>query len=326
VGDDFPFFISHHYDHAYRARRILELIDAGSALTAADVARQQVDQVDLFAQGAKRVAARAALDAGRADLADRLRAWDGTMAADRVEPALFWAWYRHLQRLTYDDESPDYRPAAPLHRWLAAGGSDWFDDGRTPEVETLDVLARQAMDSALAHRLGVWGEAHRTVMQHPLGEVPVLGRVIGFSVGPFPNGGSNHTVNVALSTRMRPPFTSGYGPSMRHVVDLARPDDAGGFIIPTGQSGHPLSRHYRDQLDCGGGEAVDRAGRSGARGGHADARTVTSILIAPPPGRAPSRRGRRRLRSWRAAPGVPTPDGGPAHLGRRRRLLEAVPA
>ena len=249
VGDDFPFFISHHYDHAYRARRILELVDAGAGLTATDVARQQLDQVDLFAKSAKGIAARAALDAGRADLADRLRAWDGTMAADRFEPALFWAWYRHLQRLTYDDESPDYRPAAPLHRWLAAAGSDWFDDARTPEVETLATLARQAMDSSLASRLAPWGEAHRTVMQHPLGEIPVLGRLIGFTVGPFPNGGSNHTVNVALTTRMRPPFTSGYGPSMRHVVDLAAPDDAGGFVIPTGQSGHPLSRHYRDQLD-----------------------------------------------------------------------------
>ena len=249
VGDGFPFHISHHYDHAYRAKRILELVDAGSALTAADVARQQTDQLDLFARGAKGIAARAALDAGRADLADRLRSWDGTMAVDRVEPALFWAWYRQLQRLTYDDESPDYRPAAPLHRWLAAGGSSWFDDARTPEVETLRTLARQAMDSVVAERLGVWGEAHRTVMAHPLGEVPVLGRLIGFTIGPFPNGGSNHTVNVALTTRMRPPFTSGYGPSMRHVVDLAAPDDAGGFIIPTGQSGHALSRHYRDQLD-----------------------------------------------------------------------------
>ena len=249
VGDDFPFFISHHYDHAYRARRILELVDAGAGLTAADVARQQLDQVDLFARSAKGIAARAALDAGRVDLADRLRAWDGTMAADRFEPALFWAWYRHLQRLTYDDESPDYRPAAPLHRWLAAGGSEWFDDGRTPEVETLATLARQAMDSVLAGELGPWGETHRTVMQHPLGGIPALGRLIGFTIGPFPNGGSNHTVNVALTSRMRPPFTSGYGPSMRHVVDLAAPDDAGGFVIPTGQSGHPLSRHYRDQLD-----------------------------------------------------------------------------
>jgi penicillin amidase len=101
----------------------------------------------------------------------------------------------------------------------------------------------------LAGGLGSWGATHNTLMAHPLGEVPVLGRLIGFTVGPFPNGGSNYSINVALTSRMRPPFTSGYGPSMRHVVDLGAPDDGGGFILPTGQSGHPLSRHYRDQLD-----------------------------------------------------------------------------
>jgi penicillin amidase len=44
-----------------------------------------------------------------------------------------------------------------------------------------------------------------------------------------------------------PPFSSSYGPSLRHVVDFAHLDDAGGFILPTGQSGNPSSRHYRDQ-------------------------------------------------------------------------------
>jgi penicillin amidase len=249
VDDAYPFHISHHYDHAYRAKRILQMIDGDSSVTAAVVARRQLDQVDLFARGAKGIAARAALAAGRADLADRLRSWDGTMAADRIEPALFWSWYRHLQVLTYADESLDYRPAAPLHRWLAEGGSAWFDDGRTEEVETLATLARHAMDSALGDGLSVWGDVHPTVMGHPLGEVPVLGSLVGFTIGPFGSGGSNHTVNVALSTRMEAPFTSGYGPSMRHVVDMGAPDDAGGFILPTGQSGHPLSRHYRDQMD-----------------------------------------------------------------------------
>jgi penicillin amidase len=34
---------------------------------------------------------------------------------------------------------------------------------------------------------------------------------------------------------------------MRLVVDLADPDGAGGFVIPTGVSGVSLSAHYRDQ-------------------------------------------------------------------------------
>ncbi len=248
VGPGFPHHITFHWDHAYRARRILELLAADSALTAAALAQGQLDQLDLFARAAKRHAARAALERRRPDLADRLRAWDGTMAPDAVEPTIFWTWYRHLLRLTYADESPDFRPTAPLHRWLAAGGSDWFDDQRTAARESLAVLAEWALDSTLADApFAPWGDAHPTIMEHPLGAIPVLGRLVGFNVGPLPTGGSNHTVNVSLSRRMQAPFTSGYGPSMRHVVDLGRVDDAGGFVIPTGQSGHPVSRHYRDQ-------------------------------------------------------------------------------
>jgi penicillin amidase len=54
-------------------------------------------------------------------------------------------------------------------------------------------------------------------------------------------------VNALGLGRKQAPYVNGYGPSQRHVVDMARVDDEGGFIIPTGQSGIPTSRHYRDQ-------------------------------------------------------------------------------
>jgi len=44
------------------------------------------------------------------------------------------------------------------------------------------------------------------------------------------------------------PTRADYGPSQRHVVDLADADGSGGFILPTGQSGIPFDRHYRDQF------------------------------------------------------------------------------
>ncbi|MDQ3521219.1 MAG: penicillin acylase family protein, partial [Gemmatimonadota bacterium] len=66
------------------------------------------------------------------------------------------------------------------------------------------------------------------------------------NIGPFPNSGSPNTVNVA-SYGNRLPFTNTAGASQRHVVDMADPDGTGGFVIPTGQSGLPFSRHYRDQ-------------------------------------------------------------------------------
>jgi len=247
VDPSYPYFVSRHYDVPYRARRIVELVRADTVATAASASRHQMDVVDVFARRFKSLAARAALAAGRADLADGLRGWNGAMDPAALEATVFWRWYRELMSLTFD-ESPDYHPVWPLHSWLVAGESPWFDDRRTPGVETLDTLARLAMARVLADGgLLPWGEVHSTVMQHPLASVPVLGRLIGFSIGPIRTGGDDYTVNNSISLDEGPAFRSSYGPSLRHVVDMGDVDGAGGFILPTGQSGHPLSRHYRDQ-------------------------------------------------------------------------------
>ncbi|HXF95174.1 MAG TPA: penicillin acylase family protein, partial [Gemmatimonadales bacterium] len=257
TGAGYPHFLSRHYDLAYRAARIAELVQADSPATVASTSRHQMDIRDGFARRHRALAARAAQALGRADLADRLRAWPGDMRVDAVEPAVFWSWYRELERLIYEDQSPYYRPAWALDRWMAgeegggAGSGDpWIDDVRTPERETLDSLARRAMTAVIGARApGPWGRLHRIVMNHPLAGVPVLGRWLGFRVGPLEAPGSNYTVNNARSPAEGPPFTSEWGPSLRHVVDFGNVDGAGGFILPTGQSGHPLSRHYRNQTE-----------------------------------------------------------------------------
>jgi penicillin amidase len=85
-------------------------------------------------------------------------------------------------------------------------------------------------------------------MEHPLGVVSALDRAFGLNIGPFPSPGTGNTVN-ALGFGKGPPYVNGYGPSQRHVVDMGDVDGAGGFVIPTGQSGLPFSPHYRDQTE-----------------------------------------------------------------------------
>lgn len=214
------------------------------------VAREQVDVQNVFLRRIAPIAVQAARSGGHGVVADQIAHWDGTMTADRTEPTLVWSWYRELQALTYDDESPDYRPSAPLHQWLFRGLSPWFDDVRTPEREDLGVLAQRAMDHVLARGAPrPWGKAHTLTEEHPLGSIPVLGSLAGFNIGPLALGGSNLTVNVCPSNEFVPPFHCTEGPSMRHVVDFGDVDGAGGFILPAGQSGNPRSRHYRDQTE-----------------------------------------------------------------------------
>jgi penicillin amidase len=241
IGGEYPFFLSRDWEPPYRAQRIRDMLWRDTAATVRAVARQQLDVVDLFCRSIAPRAAQAARSAGRGDLADRLAAWDGTMAADRTEPTLVWSWYRAFERRTYAAVSPEYRPAAPLHRWLAQGRSPWGD---------LSGIERAALEQVLPGAAATpWGRAHYTIQRHPLGAVPVLRLLVGFDIGPEPSAGGNYTVNAATSDDSVAPFESTWGPSLRHVVDLGGVDGGGGFILPTGQSGHPFSPHYRDQTE-----------------------------------------------------------------------------
>jgi penicillin amidase len=249
VGPEYPGFITASWEMPYRAARIRELIQDGGPLTAAAVRRMQMDTLDVFARWAKDLAARAARRVGRPDLARALAKWDGTMGSDRVEPSLFWTWYRAVQRLTYEDELPDgYAPGNPLHRWLRAGGSPWFDDVRTPQREDLDAVSDRAMREAVSQADSVrWGAMHVTLSAHALGSVRILDRLLGLNIGPSPRAGSLYTVDVADFGSLRPPFLNIHAASFRQVVDLADLAHAG-MVITTGQSGNPLSRRYRDQV------------------------------------------------------------------------------
>jgi penicillin amidase len=253
VGPEYPHFITANWVFPYRAERIRELIlaggSAGGRFTVADVRRMQMDTADVFARWAKEIAAKAAGDVGRPDVASALHDWNGVMGADRIEPSIFWTWYQDLQRLTFADELPSgYTPSNPLQRWLKAGTSPWFDDVRTPEKEDLPQLAARAMREALPLAEGRrWGTLHQTLSAHMLGSARILDRLLGLNIGPTPRSGSLYTVDVADFGARRPPYLNTHAASFRQVVDLADIEHAG-LIITTGESGNPLTRRYRDEV------------------------------------------------------------------------------
>jgi penicillin amidase len=85
------------------------------------------------------------------------------------------------------------------------------------------------------------------VSRHALGSVRPLDLLLRLNAGPLPRAGSPWTVDVGGFSENAPPFTNVHAASFRQVVDLAAPED-GALIVTTGESGNPLSRHYRDQV------------------------------------------------------------------------------
>jgi penicillin amidase len=98
------------------------------------------------------------------------------------------------------------------------------------------VLERyQRLGEHLAER--TWGERNTSRFQHPLSlALPVLGRFLDMPAQPLP-GDEN-------MPRVQSPH---FGASERLAVSPGH-EGRGYFEMPGGESGHPLSPHYRDQL------------------------------------------------------------------------------
>ncbi len=131
--------------------------------------------------------------------------------------------------------------------------SPWFDNPRTPARETLEEVLqhsfRRALERLYQHfgteDMAQWsyGKLHTLLLQHPLGEHPLLRAL--FSRGPFPSAGAPTTVNAG-EWKLWEPFAQTIGASARVVAQLS--DSLLAVALPGGVSGHPLSPHYMDQF------------------------------------------------------------------------------
>lgn len=246
VGD----LVGNDWDMPYRAARITDMVRATNLHDAASVHRMQLDVKDLLALKYKPHAAAAARMAGRANAARLLEQWDATATRDSRAAPYFYLWYEHLRRevpRSLYGQRGQYFPRDAMNAVLDSGRIPWVASRGKQMLDSLAVASMVHADSAVRGR--TWGELHQIVAVHVMGEVAAIEKLLALNVGPEPHHGSPTTVNVAQYTGDQLPIRTSYGPSQRHVVDLANIDGAGGFILPTGQSGLPASPHYSDMFE-----------------------------------------------------------------------------
>jgi penicillin amidase len=249
--------VGSRYPLPFRARRIVDVLESASGWSVEEMVSLQLDTRSLWALRLRPRAIAAARRLGLDDVARELGAWDGDVSLGSTEAPVFFIWLFRLRQLVGADELDErgYFPQQAIDRVLEAGGSPWVDDVRTPGVETLEELEDIAMTTAVETSAGrTWGELHFENSSHPLGQVPLLQRLFRFDSGPYPSPGAPNTVrpdNYSRwsgldSTAWTPPFVNEYGPSQRFVAHMDPAGPTGHFFLPTGQSGNPLDRHYRD--------------------------------------------------------------------------------
>ncbi|HZN92603.1 MAG TPA: penicillin acylase family protein [Myxococcales bacterium] len=251
AGAGYPFLLGRAFVEPFRSLRARQLLGGPEKLTADDLARFQLDVMDLGALRYRDQAVAAARAEGDQASADALAAWDGRADEASRPAALYLGWYEALRRRVFEDEIGPLDlelPRAALDRLLESGAGSFVDDGRTPEKEDLAGLSRAAMREALAEVRGrTWGDLHAVKMEHQLGFIGPLDRLLGLTLGPLPAPGTPFTLLASAHDSTRPPFVAVAGVSHRHVVDFADVDRAR-FVLPTGISGVPGSEHYDDLL------------------------------------------------------------------------------
>ncbi|MEQ1884202.1 MAG: penicillin acylase family protein [Bryobacteraceae bacterium] len=184
---------------------------------------------------------------GRPELAeavDELRKWNGQMSADSPAALLAVRLYDHLRKLIADtaaDSLSDTQraqvPPQAVERIVRQRPAGWFPDWDAVMVRALvgafDEAAKTQGSKAARWKLG---PAQALRMANPvMGRIPVLGGY--FNLGPVPMSGAPWTVLQ---------YNGRIGPSMRMTVDLSALDKST-IGLTAGESGQPLSSHYKDQ-------------------------------------------------------------------------------
>ncbi len=260
IGADYPHFISSDWEEPYRAERIEQVLSVPGPHGVAASRKLQMDAVSLAARELLPVLLQATPRTDTtAPLLDRLKDWDGTADRNRPEPLLFTAWLRHIMADVFDDElgplAKGFGRLKPrLIERVITRDTAWCDDTATkPREACPQVLAGALLEAreALSRRFGGdvaqwrWGSAHLANFRDAaLDWIPGLGALTRITIA---TDGDDFTVNRGTPRLgdARNPYAHVHGASFRGLYDLSDLDRSL-FAMPGGQSGNPLSPHYRD--------------------------------------------------------------------------------
>lgn len=269
IGDDYPYYIGHWFDMPFRIDRIREMIEAGEEQSVEDVKFMLGDfrskLVERYLDELVAIVGSASdLKENEQQALNMLKEWDMVLGAESVAATVFEVFYQTFIRNIMEDELGEstYKELGGGlirnmfdHIWRNPSSS-WVNNIHTPEQESFEDMVILSFSESvrwLEENMGgnpaewKWGAVHQLSLNHPMGSVKLLDRIFGLNKGPFPVGGSFHTVNPK-AYRFHNPFDVVHGASQRHVYNMGDYRDAW-VIIPTGTSGIPASKYYCNKLE-----------------------------------------------------------------------------
>jgi len=253
--NDYPYPLSGTWSSGHRARRIRQMIEEKDKLSHEDFVRMQQDVLSLRAvecvpKLVKILEKHETQD--RAEALRFLRSWSFHMEVDSIGATLFEVFFTHWSRAVAKE-----RFSGEIAELMvgAIGGlaADLLTEDRVGWLHrTRDAVILEAFDATikeLSSKLGrdlllwKWGNVHRINLKHVLSGRGDLGKLL--DRGGHPISGNGVTV---CNTGYDPNWGAPTGANYRLIADLSISPPGLKAVDAQGQSGHPGSAHYCDQL------------------------------------------------------------------------------
>jgi penicillin amidase len=199
------------------------------------------------------------------ELQDILNTWSGTHHINDLAPGIFYVWLNKIMYHSCADEFGDEFYAVWLKnhmikrsylKFIRYEDNPWWDNVHTKYKESKqDIIEKSFLEAIeeIKDYLGdnyqkwTWDKYHSNLYKHPLGQIKLLSHY--FNAGPYiSNGGNESPLNQLIHLDSTLHLEVYGGAAVRRIIDMAHPDSSWN-VLPTGNSGNPLSMHYKDQAE-----------------------------------------------------------------------------
>lgn len=257
--EDFPYPLSGTWSSGHRAVRIRQMLEEETKFSFDDFRRMHQDVLMLRAvEAVPRLlpVLEGVADARVQAAVSYLRAWDCRMETDRVAASLFELFFRHWTYTVAAARFPAELVSAMAGvvgglalKLLHEDGAGWF--GAEAREEKILAAFQAALDELTA-RLGDdmaqwhWGNVHKITLRHFLSSRGDLGELL--DRGGLPVRGNGFTVCNTGYAVNGANYEAASGANYRLIADFSVSPPGLWAVDSAGQSGHPNSAHYCDQL------------------------------------------------------------------------------
>ena len=273
---DSPVWLGCDFDPGYRAERIVQQLEDLPAITQADLRRVQLDSFSTFAEALTAILIRLTpRDSWEKYALKVLADWNyrmetasegalvfhyllGALLDEAFGAKLQSLYPRFLGKATNPLFTTSSFKLKALPRLLDllqhSPQSRWYRDTENNRDRTRDTFLQEALQTGVhamrsemgnATRKWAWGRIHQIRFSHLMGSVFILRPLL--NRGPYPIEGDATTPLQTTGDLGTPSSLVQVAPAYRNVMEIGNWDTMQSVVI-TGQSGHPMSRHYNDQI------------------------------------------------------------------------------